>query len=65
VVKHGGDRAFYSPEGDFIQMPPFGQFKSPEAYVSTKAHEFAHNAERRIMPRRFQYVARLAGIDAA
>ncbi|HJY06910.1 MAG TPA: zincin-like metallopeptidase domain-containing protein, partial [Bryobacteraceae bacterium] len=29
VVKHGGDRAFYSPTGDFIQMPPFTQFKSP------------------------------------
>lgn len=42
VVKHGGDRAFYSPMGDFIQMPPFAQFKSPEAYVSTKAHEFGH-----------------------
>ena len=42
VVKHGGDRAFYSPMGDFIKMPPFAQFKSPEAYVSTKAHEFGH-----------------------
>jgi antirestriction protein ArdC len=42
VVKHGGDRAFYSPTGDFIQIPPFAQFKSPEAYVCTKAHEFGH-----------------------
>jgi len=42
VVKHGGDRAFYSPVGDFIQMPPFAQFKSAEGYVCTKAHEFAH-----------------------
>jgi antirestriction protein ArdC len=42
MVKHGGDRAFYSPEGDFIQMPPFARFKSPEGYVSTKAHEFGH-----------------------
>jgi antirestriction protein ArdC len=42
VVKHRGDRAFYSPTGDFIQMPFFGQFKSPESYVSTKADEFGH-----------------------
>ena len=42
VVKHGGDRAFYSPAGDFIQMPPFIQFKSPEGYVYTKAHECGH-----------------------
>lgn len=42
VVKYGGDRAFYSPAGDFIQMPPFAQFKSPEGYVCTKAHEFGH-----------------------
>jgi antirestriction protein ArdC len=25
-IKDGGDRAFYSPHGDFIQMPPFEQF---------------------------------------
>lgn len=42
TVKHGGDRAFYSPGGDFIQMPLFTQFKSPEAYVSTLAHEYTH-----------------------
>jgi antirestriction protein ArdC len=42
VVKHGGDRAFYSPAGDFIQMPEFSQFKSPEGYVSTFAHELSH-----------------------
>jgi antirestriction protein ArdC len=42
VVKHGGDRAFYSPTEDFIQMPEFSQFKSPEAYVSVMAHELGH-----------------------
>jgi antirestriction protein ArdC len=42
VVKHGGDRAFYSPAGDFIQMPPFSQFKSPESYVAVRCHEVAH-----------------------
>ena len=42
VVKHGGDRAFYSPTGDFIQMPAFAQFKSPEGYVCTLGHELGH-----------------------
>ncbi len=42
IVKHGGDRAFYSPGEDFIQMPRFAQFTSPEAYVSTLAHEYTH-----------------------
>ena len=42
LVKRGGDRAFYSPTGDFIQMPPFTQFKSPEGYVSTMCHELGH-----------------------
>jgi antirestriction protein ArdC len=42
VIKHGGDRAFYSPTGDFIQIPAFAQFKSPKGYVCTLAHECAH-----------------------
>lgn len=42
VVKHGGDRAFYSPTGDFIQMPAFAQFKSPQGYVCTLGHELGH-----------------------
>lgn len=42
TVKYGGDRAFYSPHDDFIQMPLFTQFKSPQAYVSTLAHEYTH-----------------------
>jgi antirestriction protein ArdC len=42
TVKHGGDRAFYAPAEDFIQMPLFSQFKSAEAYVSTLGHEYTH-----------------------
>jgi len=42
VVKHGGDRAYYSPAGDYIQMPPFAQFKSAAGYASTLGHEYAH-----------------------
>ncbi len=38
----GGDRAYYSPEVDTIQMPKFESFKSAEAYYATKLHELTH-----------------------
>ena len=31
-VRHGGNRAFYTPAGDFIQMPKFEQFRNAPAY---------------------------------
>ena len=37
-----GNRAFYSPGEDRIQMPPFEAFKEPEAYYATLAHESTH-----------------------
>jgi antirestriction protein ArdC len=42
TIKSGGDRAYYSPAGDYIQMPPFRQFKTPKGYVSTMCHELSH-----------------------
>jgi antirestriction protein ArdC len=42
TIKHGGERAYYSPAGDYIQMPPFAQFKSAEKYVSVLCHELSH-----------------------
>jgi hypothetical protein len=41
-IRQGGARAFYSPAGDFIQMPPFEIFKEPTAYYATLAHESIH-----------------------
>lgn len=41
-VRHGGDRAFYAPAGDFIQLPPAQAFRDAESYASTKAHELIH-----------------------
>jgi antirestriction protein ArdC len=34
--------AFYAPGRDVINMPPFGNFSSPEGYYSTLAHELIH-----------------------
>ncbi|MBD3847394.1 DUF1738 domain-containing protein [Bosea sp. SSUT16] len=42
VIRHGGDRAFFSPAGDFIQMPPFATFRDVESYVATLSHEATH-----------------------
>lgn len=42
TVNHGGDRAFYNPGSDFIQMPPRDAFKSEEGYIGTFMHESVH-----------------------
>tara|TARA_B100000378_G_scaffold270794_1_gene260525 strand:- start:2178 stop:3134 length:957 start_codon:yes stop_codon:yes gene_type:complete len=41
-IRSGGGRAFYSPSGDFIRMPPFESFVSAEAHAATLAHECIH-----------------------
>jgi antirestriction protein ArdC len=41
-IRHGGNRAFYSPQHDFIQMPPIESFRDAEAYYSTLGHETVH-----------------------
>lgn len=43
TLKHGGDRAFYSPRLDYIQMPDQSAFDSPDAYYSTLFHECGHS----------------------
>jgi antirestriction protein ArdC len=49
-VEHGGDRAFYMPSQDRIQMPRFEQFRDPESYYSVLGHEHVHwtGAEHRL-----------------
>ena len=42
TVNHGGDRAYYSPGSDKVQMPDFRQFQEAEAYYSTLSHELVH-----------------------
>lgn len=41
-VRTGGARAYYSPSGDFIQMPDAASFESAEAHAATLVHELAH-----------------------
>ncbi len=42
TIQHGGNRAFYAPKPDYIQMPQFNAFESPEAYYATLLHELTH-----------------------
>ncbi len=47
-IRYGGDRAFYSPTGDFIQLPPKATFHSDGAYYETAFHELGHWSESRL-----------------
>jgi antirestriction protein ArdC len=42
VIHIGGERAFYSPTTDHIQMPPQVAFRSPAAWASVQMHELSH-----------------------
>jgi len=42
TVKHGGDRAFYTPAGDYIAMPELNDFDDSNAYYATLLHELSH-----------------------
>jgi antirestriction protein ArdC len=41
-IRHGGDRAYFSPAEDKVQMPPIEAFRDAEAYYATLAHEMTH-----------------------
>ncbi len=42
VIQHGGDRAYYRPSTDEIQLPEFDQFEDAVSYYGTTLHELAH-----------------------
>ena len=42
VIRHGGNRAFYQPATDTVQMPPCQAFRDPIAYYGTLIHELTH-----------------------
>ena len=41
-IRHGGGRAYYRIDADFVQMPEFDDFHSGESYYATLAHEMTH-----------------------
>jgi antirestriction protein ArdC len=42
VIRIGGERAFYSPATDHIQMPPQSAFATAEGFCGTLVHELGH-----------------------
>lgn len=42
TISHGGDRAFYQPSTDCIQMPPKASFVSADRYYNVALHELTH-----------------------
>ncbi len=42
TIQHGGNRAFYSPDRDIVQMPELHTFRDAESYYATLAHEMTH-----------------------
>ena len=46
-IRHGGERAFYSLDGDFIQLPHRERFDALGPYYETALHELAHWTEPR------------------
>jgi antirestriction protein ArdC len=41
-IRHGGNRAYYQPKDDYIQLPQFEAFRDAVAYYATLAHESTH-----------------------
>lgn len=41
-LRHGGARAFYNIQNDYVQIPKFEKFKEAAGYYCTLAHESAH-----------------------
>ncbi len=41
-VRHDGDRAFYTPASDFVQIPEFQRFRDGVSYYAVLLHECGH-----------------------
>ena len=42
TIRHGGNKAFYSPSEDIIQLPPPAWFSEPDDYYAVALHETVH-----------------------
>jgi len=43
TLGHGGDKAYFSPSSDHVQMPARASFASAGGYYATLFHEFSHS----------------------
>lgn len=42
VIRHGGNSAYYHPQGDYIQLPPPAAFPQASGYYGVALHELTH-----------------------
>ena len=42
TIHHGGNKAFYSPSRDIVQIPPRESFRDSASHAATVAHELTH-----------------------
>lgn len=42
VIRHGGNKAYYAPAQDIVQLPIPESFDTAQSYAATKAHEITH-----------------------
>lgn len=42
TIRHGGNKAYYTPAGDYCQIPPKGSFPTYADYLGTVLHELSH-----------------------
>lgn len=42
TIQHGGNKAFYSPSRDIVQIPPRESFRDSASHAATVAHELTH-----------------------
>ena len=45
TLKHGGNRAYYAQELDYVQIPIIEAFRDAESYYATLGHEFIHGTK--------------------
>lgn len=64
-IAHGGDKAFYRPSTDSIQMPKPEAFDSPETFHATLFHELTHASGHPSRLGRFDLSACLAPFGSA
>jgi antirestriction protein ArdC len=41
-IRHGGNKAFNTVDGNYVQMPPLQAFRDSESYYATLLHELTH-----------------------
>lgn len=42
IIRHGGNKAFYTTAGDYVSIPSLDAFKNINHYQATLAHELTH-----------------------